>query len=225
MVKPLLSLVAPFGSSKEATTTLTQGVRYADDFVILVAGTRDHAQALLVETAAVLSPMGLRLSEEKTTICHINEGFDFLGFRIQRRRKRGTQRYHVYTWPSRKSLDSIKAKIRTLTHMGRNLPFAVLLHRLNPVIRGWTGYFRHGVSKATFSYLRAFIWRRVVRWLQRKHPKANWRQLRRRYLPGWWPTEATISLVDPGAISVTRYRYRANRIPVPWEGRVAGLSA
>ena len=192
-------------------------VRYADDFVILVAGTRAHVQALLEETEAVLLPMGLRLSEEKTTICHVKEGFDFLGFRIQRRRKRGTQKWYVYTWPSKKSLASIKAKIRTLTRMGRNLPLQILLYRLNPVLRGWTNYFRYGVSKATFGYLRAFMWQRVVCWLRHKHPRMNWKLLRRRYLPGWWPAEGTVTLFNPGAVVVTRYRYRGLHIATPWE--------
>ena len=52
-----------------------------------------------------------------------------------------------------------------------NLPLEVLLHRLNPVLRGWTAYFRPGVSSAAFSYLRAFTWRQVVGWLRRKHPR------------------------------------------------------
>nr|HMQ39392.1 group II intron reverse transcriptase/maturase [Micropruina sp.] len=65
-------------------------VRYADDFVVLVSGTREHAEAIKAEVAAVLSPVGLSLSPEKTTVVHIDEGFDFLGFRIQRHPKRGT---------------------------------------------------------------------------------------------------------------------------------------
>ena len=60
-------------------------VGYADDFVVMIAGTRDDAQALWDEVTAVLAPMGLRLSEEKTRVCHIDEGFDLLGWRIQRR--------------------------------------------------------------------------------------------------------------------------------------------
>ena len=60
-------------------------VRYADDFVVMVAGQRHDAEALRDEIAAVLAPMGLQLSAEKTKICHIDEGFDFLGWRIQRR--------------------------------------------------------------------------------------------------------------------------------------------
>ena len=60
-------------------------VRYADDFVVLIHGQRADAEALWDEVAAVLAPMGLRLSVEKTRVCHIDEGFDFLGWRIQRR--------------------------------------------------------------------------------------------------------------------------------------------
>ena len=63
-------------------------VRYADDFVILVSGTREHTEALRDEVTALLAPMGLRLSEEKTVITHIDEGFDFLGFHIQRKPSR-----------------------------------------------------------------------------------------------------------------------------------------
>ena len=66
-------------------------VRYADDFVVLVTGERHHAEACASEVAAVLAPMGLRLSPEKTRVVHIDEGFDFLGFHIRRMRKRGTQ--------------------------------------------------------------------------------------------------------------------------------------
>ena len=57
-------------------------VRYADDFVVLVSGTQAHAETVSEDVAAVLAPMGLRLSEAKTKVCHIDGGFDFLGFRI-----------------------------------------------------------------------------------------------------------------------------------------------
>ena len=77
-------------------------VRYADDFVVMVSGQRGHAEALREEAAAALAPMGLRLSPEKTRVVHIDEGFDFLGFYIRRRRKRGTLKQCVYTTPSRK---------------------------------------------------------------------------------------------------------------------------
>jgi RNA-directed DNA polymerase len=191
-------------------------VRYADDFVVVVAGTQADAQALKVETAAVLATVGLRLSEEKTRIVHLDEGFDFLGFRIQRHQKRGTQKRYVYTYPSKKSLASVKAKVRSVTRGSTDQSLSIILHRLNPVLRGWTNYFRHGVSKATFSYLRAFVWRRVICWLRHKHRPISWKQLRRNYLLGWWPAEDGVVLFNPSAVVVTRYRYRANRIPTPW---------
>jgi RNA-directed DNA polymerase len=194
-------------------------VRYADDFVVMVAGTRDHADKLRSEVDAVIQPMGLRLSAEKTTIAHIDQGFEFLGFRIQRHRKRGTRRRYVYTWPGKTALATVKAKVRTLTRTGRDLPLTALLHQLNPVLRGGTAYFQYGVSKATFNYLRAFTWRRVVCWLRHKHSRANWKTLRGLYLPGWWPTQNGVALFNPGAVPVSRYRYRS-RIASPWSERV-----
>ena len=106
--------------------------------------------------------------------------------------------------------------MRAITRGGTNQPLKVLLHRLNPVLRGWANYFRHGVSKATFGYLGAFSWRRVVSWLRHKCRRVSWKQLRRRYLPGWRPTEGEATLFDPKTIAVTRYRYRGAQIPSPW---------
>ena len=111
-------------------------VRYADDFVVMVGGTRDDAEALWDEVNAVLAPMGLRLSDEKTRVCHMDEGFDFLGFRIQRRPKPGTNQWHVYTYPSKRSLQAIKDKIRKLTRRRYHRTLADLLARLNPVLAG-----------------------------------------------------------------------------------------
>ena len=93
-----------------------------------------------------MSTVGLRLSEEKTLITHIDEGLDFLGWRIQRHQKRGTTRHYVYNYPAKKALRSIKAKCKTLCRMNVSLPLAVLWHRLNSVLRGCTAYFRPGVS-------------------------------------------------------------------------------
>jgi len=87
-------------------------IRYADDFVVMVHGTRDDAETLWDEVAMVLAPMGLRLSEEKTRVCHIDEGFDFLGWRIQCRTWRGRPgKRAVYTYPSKKSLLSVTGKV------------------------------------------------------------------------------------------------------------------
>jgi RNA-directed DNA polymerase len=76
-------------------------VRYADDRCLVIKGTRADAENLREQIAGVLSTMGLRLSPDKTLITHIDEGLDFLGWRIQRHRKRGTSTHYVYTYRPR----------------------------------------------------------------------------------------------------------------------------
>jgi RNA-directed DNA polymerase len=192
-------------------------IRYADDWVLLVKGERTDIEAMRDEAAAALAAMGLRLSPEKTAITHIDEGLDFLGWRIQHHRKPGTAKRYVYTYPSKKAVMAVTGKVRTLSRLNRNQSLEVLLHNLNMLLRGWCSYFQPGVSSATFHYLRAFTWRRVIGWLRRKHPRMSWKQLRRRYCQGgWWPTHGEVALFNPARIHTTRYRYRGAAIPTPW---------
>ena len=197
-------------------------VRYADDWVVMVAGDRADAERLREEAAAVLLPMGLRLSEEKTLIAHIDQGFNFLGMRIQRHRQWGSTRRFVYTYPSRAALMAVKAKVRGITRKSTNQSLPVLLHRLNPVLRGWSNYHRHGASAKTFSYLSSFTWRRVWCWLCRKHPKTGMRELQRRYLRRWWPEQDEVRLFNPSTVAIVRYRYRGAAIPSPWAALTPG---
>jgi RNA-directed DNA polymerase len=197
-------------------------VRYADDFVVLVSGTRAQAEVLMVDVAMALAPMGLRLSDEKTGVCHIDEGFDFLGFRIQRQVKPGTNTRFVYSWPCNKALASIMAKIKAITRQGTNQPLSDLLRQINAALRGWTVYFRHGCSKQTFDYLNRYTWLRVVGWLRRKHCRAAWKTIRRRYLAtarALVPHDGGIELFNPATVPIIRYRYRGEKIPNPWTER------
>ena len=108
----------------------------------------------------MLTAMGLRLSPEKTLITHIDEGLDFLGWRIQRHRKRGTDRYYVYTYPSGKAVKAVMGKVRTMCReMDTSQPLDALLRQLNPALKGWCAYFRPGVSSRTFAYLSYYTWR------------------------------------------------------------------
>ena len=191
-------------------------VRYADDWVVLVAGTHADAERLRDKAAAVLLPMGLRLSEEKTRIVHIDQGFDFLGMHIQRHKQRGTEKRFVYTYPSRTALAAVKAKVRDATRRSTNQSLATLLHRLNFVLRGWTNYHRHGAAAKTFSFLSAFTWRRVWCWLCHKYSKTGIGVLRRRHARNWWPEQDGVRLFNPSTVAITRYRFRGAAIPSPW---------
>ncbi|MFD7447096.1 group II intron reverse transcriptase/maturase [Streptomyces sp. NPDC059909] len=238
ILSPLLSNVAlsvldecidqhaggPHSTSKQRVVRRRKGlfncrlVRYADDFLVLVAGTREHAEGMRDLVAEVLAPMGLRLSPEKTMITHIDQGFDFLGWHIQRQTKRGSDRRYVYTYPARKALRAVMAKVKTLCRqVDTNLPLSALMYQLNPVLRGWCAYFRPGVSSKTFDFLGSYVWHRVISWIRRKHRQVSWKQLRRRYCQGrWWPITQEVRLFNPAEVGTTRYRYRGTAIPSPW---------
>jgi len=129
----------------EATWRL---VRYADDFVVMVAGSKAHAEALQGQVAAVLAPMGLHLAAAKTRTCHIDEGFDFLGFGIQRHRKRGTASATSTPTPPRRPCRG-QGEGASADRGTTNQTLAALCAQLYLVLRGWTTYFRHSVAKAT----------------------------------------------------------------------------
>jgi RNA-directed DNA polymerase len=194
-------------------------VRFADDFAIMVNGTRAHAEALREEVAAVLAPLGLRLAEEKTRVVHIDEGFDFLSITIRRMRKRGTVKQYVYTSPSRKAIQAVKDKISAKTYRStRHLEPDVLIQSINRTLAGWANYHRHGVSKAAFSAIDSHAWGRIMRWLRHKHSHLGMPALRRRFcVRGTWQFAANgVRFTGASAVPVTRYRYRGSKIPTPW---------
>ena len=110
-------------------------IRYADDFVICVAGERRHAEALVAETEQVIAPLGLKLSKEKTRITHIDEGIEFLGWKIKRQRGRD-RRPHVYTYPSKRSLQAVMGKVKKITRSDHNQPLGQLPAPAKPGAQG-----------------------------------------------------------------------------------------
>lgn len=191
-------------------------IRYADDYVVLVKGTRAQAEAVMAEVPAILGRMGLKNSAAKTRLTRIDEGFTFLGFRVQRRPRPG-RRPCVYTFVSDEALASIKKKVKALT--GRNttsLTLAQLIRRLNPILRGWAAHFRFAAASRTFSYLGHYVWWRVARWLRKKHKGRSWGWLKRRYqLPGP-PQQDGWVLFNPASMRIIRYRFRGQQIATPW---------
>lgn len=193
-------------------------VRYADDFVVMVNGQQHHVEALWDDVQTVLDDVGLRLAPEKTSIVHIDEGFDFLGQRIQRHRQYGSQRRYVYSYPSRKSVHSVKAKVKALTgRQNTNQDARGVFIQLGYITRGWANYFRHGAAKAAFADLSDHLWSRTWKWLRKKHPNRNWKWIKRTYYPkGWWPHSDGVDLFNPATVPIQRHRYRGNKISTPW---------
>jgi RNA-directed DNA polymerase len=192
-------------------------VRYADDFVVLVHGSKSDAEAIKTQIAQLLATsLRMTLSTEKTHITHIDDGFVFLGFRIQRRR-RGGGRQVVLTFPSKDALARVKHKIKEATRANTTSQrLWDVLRKINPILRGWAAYFRYGASKKTFSYLGWYAWWRMIYWIRRKHPHLTWKQIRRRYYGADRICEDSLVLYNPARMRVERYRYRGAQIATPY---------
>lgn len=191
-------------------------VRYADDFVVLVNGDQRHLDQARTEVAAVLATVGLALSPEKTRSCSIDEGFDFLGFHIQRHTQKGSARQFVYSYPSKTALKAIRWKVKQLTKGVTHQTADQLFDRLNRMLRGWSQYFRHGSSSAAYHNLQNYTWWRIWHWLRKKHPRTPGRTIISRYYNGWTPEYNGVQLYSPTTMTIERYRYRGTRIITPW---------
>jgi RNA-directed DNA polymerase len=161
-------------------------IRYADDFVI--TGHSEELLKVIVKplVESFLLQRGLVLSPEKTVITHVREGFDFLGQNV-RRYPNGK----LFIKPSRKSIETLLSKVKQIIreHIGRAAH--ILIKRLNPVIRGWTNYHRHVVSKRIFARLDGAIFRMLWQWAQARHPRKGCRWIKQKYFErvgtrDWW---------------------------------------
>jgi len=128
---------------------------------------------------------GLELSQEKTVITPIEEGFDFLGHNV--RKYHGT----LLITPSRKNVTAFLDKVRDIITKNKQATAGTLIERLNPVIRGWALYHRHVVSAETFASVDHAIFQALWRWARRRHPKKRAAWVREKYFasPGarhWW---------------------------------------
>lgn len=197
-------------------------VIYADDLIITGA-----TKAILEETVkpiveSFLRVRGLALSQEKTGITHIEEGFNFLG--IHMRKYKGK----LIRKPAKKSISRFMNEIKTLVKSSPMAKTENLLRQLNPKIRGWTQYFRHVCAKKTFGQIDTYIFRTLWRWIKRRHPTkaAYWR--RKKYFRSegnrnWVfsvkiqtgkTAEANLDLLKASATSIRRHiKIRAEATP------------
>jgi RNA-directed DNA polymerase len=152
-------------------------IRYADDFVVTAARRETLEERVKPVIVTFLKERGLSLSEEKTKITHIEEGFDFLG---QNLRKQGKK---LQITPSRQAMAGIKEKARQCIRRCRGAAAEVLIRTLNPILRGWANYHRHVVARAAFYPVDRYVNDLLWRWMRRRHPKKSWTWRRRKYYP------------------------------------------
>ena len=140
-------------------------VRYADDFIITAESKELLEQEITPLIKEFLKDRGLTLSEEKTKITHINEGFDFLGFNI-RKYNNGT----LIIKPSKDSQKKFQEKIREVMNANKSIPQLSLIRLLNPIITGWGNYYQHCSAAKVFQKMDFHIYQKLLQWSLRRHP-------------------------------------------------------
>jgi group II intron reverse transcriptase/maturase len=145
-------------------------IRYADDWLLLTNGSKQEAYRLRDEFQTFLATeLQLELAVEKTHVTHVNDGFDFLGFHVQRYVS-GHDRPKMLVMPSDKAQQRLKAKIKEMTARQRFRDAPLLkFSALNAILRGWITYYRHSNAKAIAKDLDFWANRRLFRWLQKRH--------------------------------------------------------
>jgi RNA-directed DNA polymerase len=149
-------------------------VRYADDLLAL-CHSREQAQQVKARLAAWLAPRGLSFNEDKTRIAHLDGGVDFLGFNIRRYRGK------LLIMPSKAAVQRVRERLAAEMRDLRGHNAQMVLIRLNPIIRGWSAYYRHVVSARVFNELDSFVWKLTYKWAKWTHPHKPKRWIITRY--------------------------------------------
>jgi RNA-directed DNA polymerase len=153
-------------------------VRYADDFII-TARTQECAEQVKETVKRHITARGLQLSEEKTLITNIADGFDFLGWNFRKYKGK------LLIKPSKKSKQNVMEKIRNILDRSKAATQDELIRMLNPVIRGWCNYHQGTVAKMIFNKIDHEIFKLLWQWACRRHPSKGLRWIKARY----WKTE------------------------------------
>ncbi len=157
-------------------------IRYADDWLLLTNGGKAEAMRLKEEFKTFLAEeLQLELSPEKTRITHVNQGFDFLGFRVQRYVK-SNDRPKMLVTPAQENIKKLKLKVKEMTRRKwfQDSP-QLKISALNAVLRGWINYYRHTNVKGIAKDLDFWVNERLFLWLKKRHKVSVRRVLERRF--------------------------------------------
>jgi RNA-directed DNA polymerase len=137
-------------------------IRYADDFIITGATPEILLNEIKPDLVRFLAERGLSLSEEKTKLSHINDGFNFLGFNVRKYKQK------LLIKPQDGKVRDLLDKVKTFLASHRGIPFHVLLIKLNRIVRGWAYAYRRVVAKERMGFVDYRLYYLVRNWLRRE---------------------------------------------------------
>ena len=156
-------------------------IRYADDLLALCHSS-DQAEQVKARLAEWLGPRGLAFNEDKTRVVHLDQGCDFLGFNVRRYNGK------LLIKPSKAALVRLRKRLSAEMRALRGLNAEAVLTSLNPIIRGWSAYYRHAVASREFNDLDDYMWKLTYKWVKHTHPHKPKRWIISRYFGPFHPT-------------------------------------
>jgi RNA-directed DNA polymerase len=168
------------GHNGRVSRYLVHVCRYADDFVITGNSKELLEDEVKPLVRGFLAQRGLTLSEDKTKVTRVAEGFDFLGQHV-RKYRHGKPNSRLLITPAKGNVQAFLRKVRKIRRLMRTARQQDVIATLNPLLVGWANYHRHVAAKATFSRLDHLIWRALWRWAKRRHPGKRVRWILQRY--------------------------------------------
>lgn len=203
-------------------------VRYADDFIVLVTGTREEAEAEKAALAVLLQQeLHMELSLDKTYITPVTEGFEFLGYRVVKEPAMRTRRMVGKLRISKGKMQELRRRLKAKTDRSTiRQSLEDLLRDLNPLIAGWRNYYRYATgSTKDLSRLDNWLWRRIWLWLRKKHKGVNGHATRQRYQrrespTRWYWGEGPVMLRRFCQGGHVNFQFRGIRISNGWNQEI-----
>lgn len=177
-------------------------IRYADDFVVTAPSPEVLEQYVIPRLNQFLTDRGLNLNEAKTRIVHRQTGFNFLGFTIRRFKQT------LLTRPQKEKVQHHLHQIKKILMAHPQAPTEYIIKTLNPMIRGWTNYYRHCAASQTYRYVAHRQWQMLWQWAKRRHSTKPSKWVRQHYFSpdgSWTFRTKTATLMKPTNTPITRY--------------------
>lgn len=204
-------------------------IRYADDFVV-ISKNKTQAQEYKEQITEFLLTIGVEISDEKTKITHVNDGFDFLGFNLRRYESKGKHQSSVkgktspttlLITPQKEKVQAHRDKFKATVKSSGSMNQKQLIKKLNPIIRGFCNYYKGVSAKNTFGDIQHFHWHTLQRWAERRHQNKNPHWTNRRYFhvrdgkKAWFgDKEHNLWLYNPARVPIKRHPYLKSGVRV-----------
>ncbi len=222
IISPLLSNLTLDGMEKAIRSRIrirhdqVNFIRYADDFIVTARTKETLEQIVKPVLVAFLAERGLELSEQKTTITHIQTGFNFLGQNVRKYKNK------LVINPAKDGLKALVQKTRECIKGMVGQTAQTLINTLNPLIRGWANYHRYVCSAEAFWTADRIIHYQLLCWARRTHPNKSYGWIKRKYFSlGNTFGFATRTRAKDGQNAVLRL-YSIARTPLEWHIKVKG---